>query len=159
VTAQPSPDQADLYAAAEDAYRSQPGPANLAQDRIRAVVDRVAELTLTRALAAEDRLALAEVHIEEMRSERDAARAEVQRLTALLELREADVDTLADANRQLVAGLAEVVGQLAALHEDIAKMRAGSGPGATETGRETAGVPESGSGGQRGAEGVSGGAA
>lgn len=48
-----------------------------------------------RALAAEDRLALAEVHIEEMRDDRDQARAEVQRLTAALELAEVDLDTIA----------------------------------------------------------------
>jgi chromosome segregation ATPase len=63
-----------------------------------ALTDRLAAdlaAMTARALAAEDRLALAEVHIEEMRDDRDQARAEVQRLTAALELAEVDLATLA----------------------------------------------------------------
>lgn len=114
---------------------------------------------LTRAFAAEDKLALSEVHVAELQ-------ARVAELERALQLREVDVDTLGVAldhtraernalsasQRQLLVQVAEMVGQvaeLAAVVAGIRKDREGgpeTGPGATQSAEQAAGAELDGDG-------------
>jgi hypothetical protein len=89
----------------EQRFRQRWGSQGEIEAEIQHYADALAAMT-TRAFAAEDRLALAEVHIEEMRDDRDQARAELATMTEVARSNKRHVAMLSDYQDQLTADLA-----------------------------------------------------